>query len=77
MSLQALESHMHHFQKRASHWQYIIAGDTPGFHDYWAEGGKHIVSFDSIAHNNGETLRFTLEKAIESSPQMIPDHHME
>lgn len=68
---QALEAHMQHFQQRAAHWPYRIVGATPGFHDYWVEGGEHAVSFGFIAHNNGATLRWTLDKALESSPEMI------
>ena len=62
---------MSYFQKRASRWRYVVAGATPGFHDYWVEGGGNDISYGSIAHHNGKTLQFTLEKALEASPQMI------
>jgi hypothetical protein len=71
VSLQALEAHMDQFQKSSSGGEYVIAGATPGFHDYWREGGGNDVSFGSIPYNNGDTLRGTLEKALESSPNII------
>ena len=66
-----LEAHMDNFQQRAVQWPYRIAGATPGFHDYWVEGGEYAESFGFIAYDNGETLRWTLDKALESSPDMI------
>jgi hypothetical protein len=70
LSMEALESYLETFYRRATRWDYLVAGAFPGFQDIYKEAG---VSNETryLDPQGGETFRLTLQLALEQEPDVI------
>lgn len=66
----ALTTYLNSFYKKAEAWDYVMAGAFPGFHDIYREAGVGS-SYGYLDADDGETLRFTLQAALASDPDVI------
>jgi hypothetical protein len=58
------------FYRKARRWDYGVAGAFPGFYDIHQEAGVR-ASHGYLDAQQGETLRFTLQLALEQNPDVI------
>lgn len=65
-----LQYYLNEFYSRASRWDYLVASAFPGFHDIYAEAGVH-ESHGYLDPRGGETFQYTLQRAMDSQPDVI------
>jgi hypothetical protein len=65
-----LESYLDLFYRNARRRDLIVGSAFPGFFDIYEEAGVR-TSYGHIPANNGETMRMTFEKALESEADII------
>jgi len=70
LSRNTLENYLDNFYDQASNWDTQTASVFPGFHDIYNEAGVG-PSYGYLDSQNGETLAFTFQKAIEHDPDII------
>jgi hypothetical protein len=58
------------FYRKARRWDYGVGGAFPGFYDIYQEAGVR-ASYGYLDAQQGETLRFTLQLALEQNPDVI------
>ena len=70
LSPEGLKSYLTLFYARAKAWDYQVAGAFPGFRDIYKDAG---VSSEAryLDPQDGETFRFTLEKALAQQPDVV------
>jgi hypothetical protein len=66
----ALGDYLSSFYKKAQAWDYRVASAFPGFHDIYKEAGVG-PGYGYLDARQGETLRFTLQAALKSDPEVI------
>jgi hypothetical protein len=66
----ALESYLNLFYRNARRNDFIVSSAFPAFHDIYEEAGVRS-SYGYIDPQDGETLRRTLELALEVNPQIV------
>jgi hypothetical protein len=67
---EALAAYLAEFYRKATRWEYSVAGAFPGFYDIYQEAGVR-ASYGYLDAQQGETLRFTLQLALEQNPDVI------
>jgi hypothetical protein len=67
---EALAAYLREFYRKAARWEYSVAGAFPGFYDIYQEAGIR-ASYGYLDAEQGETLRFTLQLALEQNPDVI------
>jgi hypothetical protein len=70
VSRSELESYLSGSYRTLAGSDYVIASAFPGFHDIYKEAGVGS-SYGHLDFNDGETFEFTLQKALESDPDVI------
>ena len=65
-----LQYFLNSFYNRASRWDYQVASAFPGFHDIYAEAGVQ-ESHGYLDPKGGETFQYTLQRAMDSQPEVI------
>ncbi len=67
---EGLAAYLAEFYRKAARWDYSVAGAFPGFYDIYQEAGVR-ASYGYLDAQDGETLRFTLQTALEQNPNVI------
>lgn len=67
---EALAAYLAEFYRKAARWDYAVAGAFPGFYDIYQEAGVR-ASYGYLDAQQGETLRYTLQVALEQNPDVI------
>jgi hypothetical protein len=67
---EGLAAYLAEFYRKARRWDYGVAGAFPGFYDIYQEAGVR-ASYGYLDARQGETLRFTLQLALEQNPDVI------
>lgn len=67
---EGLAAYLAEFYRKAARWEYSVAGAFPGFYDIYQEAGVR-ASYGYLDAQQGETLRFTLQLALEQNPDVI------
>ncbi len=67
---EGLAAYLAEFYRKAARWDYSVAGAFPGFYDIYQEAGVR-ASYGYLDAQQGETLRFTLQLALEQQPDVI------
>jgi len=70
LSQSELTQYLDRFYQKAACWAYRVASAFPGFHDIYQEAGVG-QSYGFLDSQNGEIFRLTLEKALETNPDVI------
>jgi len=70
LTTEALNSYLRDFYNKAKSWDFLVAGAWPQFDDIYKEAGVSN-GYGRLDANDGETLRSTLQKAIEQSPDAV------
>ena len=67
---EALDAYLNEFYRKARRWDYGVAGAFPGFYDIYQEAGVR-ASYGYLDARQGETLKFTLQLALDQNPEVI------
>jgi hypothetical protein len=70
LSTSALNQYLNSFYQKAAAWTYSIGGAFPGFHDIYAQAGLGFT-YGFLDAADGQTFTSTLQKAIDSNPDVI------
>ncbi len=66
----ALDEYLDQFSQKAADWDYRISSSFPGFLDIYKEAGTG-EGYGVLDHQNGETLKKTLDHALADNPHAI------
>jgi hypothetical protein len=66
----ALNNYLTSFYAKAQAWDYRMAGAFPGFRDIYREAGAGVTR-GYLNDRDGETFQATLQRALESDPEVI------
>jgi len=66
----ALKEYLNQFYQKAASWPNCVAAAFPGFHDIYKEAGVS-AGYGFLDPGGGETLRSTLQSAIEQEPDIV------
>jgi len=70
LTTEALNSYLRDFYNKAKSWDYLVAGAWPQFDDIYKEAGVSD-GYGLLEAHDGETLRSTLQRALEQQPDAI------